>query len=40
MLHIEVVASDFGCKGEGEFLEAPHVAKFKLFRKVFFWSSH
>ncbi len=30
MLHIEVAALDFGCKGEWEFLQSPQVAKFKV----------
>lgn len=30
MLHVEVAALDFGCKGEWEFLQHPEVAKFKV----------
>jgi hypothetical protein len=30
MLHVEVAALDFGCKGEWEFLQSPEVAKFKV----------
>jgi nitroreductase len=30
MLHIEVAAGYFGCKGEWEFLQSPQVAKYKV----------